>query len=73
MWNRQNNTKQKRTEVYLAGILAGIADTLTEGFRCFPQSLQEYAGLIPRLGNGSFLSDPSTSFFTIALSSDCTV
>ena len=42
-------------------------------FPFFPQSLQEDAGLIPQLGNGRFLSDPSTSFFTIAQSSDCTV
>lgn len=72
-WNRQTDTKQKRIEVHLAGILAAIPDTLTEVSRCFPQSLQEYAGLIPRLGKGHFLSEPSTSFFTIAQSSDCTV
>ena len=46
---------------------------LTKVSRCFPQSLQEDAGLIPQLGNGRLLSDPSTSFFTIAQSSDCTV
>jgi hypothetical protein len=72
-WNGQNDTKQKLIEVYLAGISAGIPDTQTEASRFFPQSLQEDAGLIPQLGNGRIFSDPSTSFSTIAQSSDCTV
>jgi hypothetical protein len=39
-WNGQNDTKKKLTEVYLAGISAGIPDTLTGVSRCFPQVSQ---------------------------------